>query len=96
MSKYAVVYWKNLNKDKITIREFDDESEMVEFAEEKKVAGNGVIVSEKNFMTMGGEKVYTLRHYGAYYIFRYMAIYFGIILITLTFFIFLLLRGKGI
>ena len=96
MSNYAVVYWKNLSKDKISIREFTDEAEMVEFAEEKKVSGHGVLVTEKSHSTIKGDNVYSVWHYGAYYVFRYLAIYLGIILIVLFFLIILIFKGKGI
>lgn len=96
MSKYAVVYWKHLNKDMVNVKEFTDEAEMVEFAESKKISGHGVLVTEKSHSKIGGEKVYTVRHYGAYFVFKYLAIYLGIILIVLTFLIILFFKGKGI
>ncbi len=96
MGRYAVIYWKNLNKDKITVKEFDDEAEMVEYAENKKLSGYGVIVADESSQNMMREKSYIVRHYGAYFIFRYLAIYFGLILIVLIIVIFLMLKGKGI
>jgi len=95
MSKYAVVYWKSLGNDKITLKEFDDEAEMVDFAEQKKIAGYGVIVAESSHQNLRREKTYTIWHYGAYFFFRYAAVYFGVILIVLIFVLFLFLKGQG-
>jgi hypothetical protein len=96
MSKYAVVYWKNLKKDQINIKEFSDEAEMVEFAEEKKVSGYGILVAQISHNTISGEKVYEVRNYGAYVVFKHIAIYLGLILTLLGVFVFLYFKGKGI
>ena len=96
MSKYVVIYWKSLRKDQILIKEFSDEAEMVDFAETKKIGGYGVLVAEPSHNTIGGEKVYLMRNYGAYFVFKHIAIYLGLILSLLGVFVFLYFKGKGI
>jgi hypothetical protein len=46
--------------------------------------------------TISGEKVYEVRNYGAYVVFKHIAIYLGLILTLLGVFVFLYFKGKGI
>jgi hypothetical protein len=90
MPKYAVIYWKTLNKNNITLKEFEDEREMEEFVEEKSISGYGVIVSEENFVNAKKEKIYKIRPTSTYNFFKKIYIYVGIFLVTIIFLIILL------
>lgn len=80
MPKYVVIYWKNLNKNNVTTLGFDDEHEMVEFVEDKRLTGHAVMVGEENYVNKKGEKTYTMRPFGAYKFFKNIYINIGIFL----------------
>jgi hypothetical protein len=90
MPKYAVIYWKNLDKNNITTKQFDDEQEMVEFVESKRLSGYGIMVAEESYKNSKGEKTYQMRPFGAYKFFKRIYVYVGIFLVIIIFLIILL------
>ena len=90
--RYAVIYWKGLKNDNVLVKEFNDEQEMVDFAETQKIRRYGVLVGEITSVGKNGEKTFKVRNYGAYPIFKRWYKYFGLFLIGLI--IFLILSWK--
>jgi hypothetical protein len=90
MPKYAVIYWKSLDQNNITLKEFEDEKEMGDFVEAKSISGYGVIVCEENFVNSKKEKVYKIRPTPTYNFFKKIYIYVGFFLVTIIILIILL------
>jgi hypothetical protein len=90
MPKYAVIYWKNLDKDNITTKGFDDEHEMVDFVESKRISGYAVMVGEESYVNVKGEKTYKMRPFGAYNFFKRIYGYVGIFLVVIIILIILM------
>ena len=91
MPKYAVIYWKSLEKNNITIKQFDDEQEMVEFVESKRMGGYAILIGEENYLNTKGEKTYKIRPTAAaYHFFKRIYAYVGIFLVIIIFLIILL------
>ena len=82
-SKLALIYWKTLDKDNVSVREFDNEHDLLEFAESKRKSGHATLVCELNYCSMDGEKTYKLRNYGAYPFFKNWYKYVGLFLISM-------------
>jgi hypothetical protein len=90
MPKYAVIYWKSLEKNNITTKQFDDEQEMVEFVESKRMGGYAILIGEENYLNAKGEKTYKIRPTAAYHFFKRIYAYVGIFLVIIIFLIILL------
>ena len=89
--RYAIIYWKNLNKDRVSVKVFDDEQEMVNFAESRREQRYVILVGEMVALKYG-EKVYKVRNYGAYPYFKWLYKLIGLFLIGVI--IFLILSWK--
>jgi hypothetical protein len=89
--KYAIIFWKNINRDKFSVRTFEDEQEMVDFAEQCRMERYGTMVAER-VNVRNGEEVYKVRNYGAYPFFKHLYKLIGLFLIGLI--IFLILSWK--
>ena len=90
--KYVIIYWKKLNKDEVSVRTFEDEQDMVDFAESKKSIGYATIVGETTYVESDGKMRFEIRNYGAYPFFKNWYKYLGLFLISLI--IFLILTWK--
>lgn len=94
MSKYVVIFWKTLYDDKVRIADFDDEHEVTEFAENKRMNGYCVILSEKLY-SLNNEVVHKIRRYGAYPFYANIYQTIGLILLGIIIFVFLFWKLSG-
>lgn len=90
MPKYVVIYWKSLDKNNVTTKGFDDEHEMVEFVDSKRLGGYAVMVGEESYVNVKGEKTYKMRPFGAYNFFKRIYGYVGIFLVVIIILIILM------
>lgn len=90
--KYAVVFWKNLSRDSVSVMTFTDEQEMVNFAEAQRFSGYSTFIGEITYINRNGEKTFKLRKYGAYPYLKFWFKFFSLFLISLI--IFLILYWK--
>jgi hypothetical protein len=90
--RYVVIYWKGLRKNQVKVCEFEDEQDTTDFAEDKRMSGNAVMIAEWQSVDRDGAKTYQLRNYGAYPYFKVFYKLIGLILIGII--IFLILSWK--
>lgn len=79
--RYAIIFWKKLNKDKVNVREFDNEGDLMSFAKQTRSHGYATIVCELKYTSRAGEKTYKVWNFGAYPFFRNWYKYVGLFLI---------------
>lgn len=95
MAKYVVVYFKNLNRDSVLSKDFDDEQELTSFVEDKRDDGYSILVGEASYLGINGEKAFKMRKYGSYALFKYVHIYLGIILFAFSICLILFYKLRG-
>ena len=90
--RFAVIYWKNLSSDNVSVMTFADEQDMMHFAEARRLSGYTTLIGEVLYINREGAKTFKLRKYGAYPYLKYWFKFFSLFLISLI--IFLILYWK--
>jgi hypothetical protein len=90
--RFAVVFWKNLSNDNVSVMTFTDEQDMIHFAEDKRLSGFTTLIGEVVHVNRDGVNTFKLRKYGAYPYLKYWFKFFSLFLISLI--IFLILYWK--
>lgn len=87
--KFAVVFWKKLSSDSVSVMTFADDNDMMHFAEEKRLAGFTTLVGEIVYINRDGVKTFKLKRFGAYPYLKYWFKFFSLFLISLIIFLIL-------
>lgn len=92
MPKFFVVYTKSLKKGRVTVKGFDEYSEMVEFAENKKAERLKVLVADFSYVDLKAERHYDLKDYGVFSRIKNSFFYFGFCIFELAVIVFLVFK----
>lgn len=87
MPKYVVIFWKNLYKNNVSMRSFEDEHDLANFVESKSDTRYNIIVGESVMTNSQGDKIYRIKPFGVYQFFKkiyfFISVFLFLILISI-------------